>query len=280
MPDEPARSTISSSPLIVSRQRDLHRVFARAIAVEIAFPVPGAVLDRGDRFAVHASRLLEDVVASRPVGLDADAVQQLREPALAGADGGDLGVQVADARVRHAGVEPQQVEPLADGLAPGHDAGWPEAQPLLVDVRGAHDRAGVDGADVVPVRARGAEADQLAAEEDRPDHRHVMQVRSLHVAVVHNEDIARGDVVAVIVDHMMDIGIDGTDEERHAARFGPACCRRRPAARRRCPGPRRSPPNGRSARARRSYPPRRRRRSCARSPSSRGPRCCAPSCRS
>ena len=135
-------------------------------------------MNRGDRLAVHAPRLLEDVCAGRPVGLDADAVEQLGEPALAGANGGDLGVQVADAGLRQAGVEAQQVEPLADGLALGDDAGRPEPQPLLVDVRGPHDRAGVDGTDVVPVCARGAEADQLAAEEDGAHHRHVMQVRA------------------------------------------------------------------------------------------------------
>ena len=99
------------------------------------------------------------------------------------------------------------------------DAGRPETQPFLIDIRGPHDRAGVDGADVVPVRARGTEANQLAVEKDRPDRRHVMQVRALHVTVVHDEDVALGDVVVVIVHHMVDIGIDRTDEERYAARL-------------------------------------------------------------
>ena len=181
--------------------------------------MPCPVRDRRDRLAVEPARLFEDVLARGAIGLGADALEQLPEAAFAGADRGDLGAEIANRRIRQARVQAQVVVPFANLLAALDDPRRAEPQALLVDVGRPHGGTGIDGADVVPVCARGAEADQLALVEDRPDGGDVMQVGALHVAVVHDEDVAFTDVVAVILLHIANAHVDRADEQRHAGRL-------------------------------------------------------------
>ena len=75
--------------------------------------------------------------------------------------------------------------------------------------------SGHRAADIALVRDRAAEAEELAADEDRRDHRHIGRVRAAAlIGMVDQEGVALGDGVAVIGEHRGAAGRKGADMQR------------------------------------------------------------------
>src|SRR5215213_1544673 len=197
-----------------------HGVLAVAVVVEAALGAVDAVGDRGDGRPLEALGLREDLVARRLDRLQAVAGDDGLEAPLPGAHAGDLRAEVADRRGAEAAVAPEQVGHVAPLHPALDDLCGPEPDSLLEDFRRVHRAARVLGADVEPVRAAGGEPDQVAADEDRPERRHIVEVRAGHVRVVHDPDVVGLPAVASV----LPLGQPGADlevaqEDRQAGRL-------------------------------------------------------------
>ena len=119
-----------------------------------------------------------------------EAFHQLADAPLTGAAGGNLGVQVANNAVRHAGIETQQVfDFLVEHaglveLQAGHE------QAFLEDIRGIEDVAGVLLPEIEPVLLDGRIAHQFTAGEDGRDGQHVQRMRRGPVGIAGQQQVA------------------------------------------------------------------------------------------
>ena len=124
--------------------------------------------------------------------------------------GGYLGPQVAQHLVGHAHIGGEEGEDGLDGLAPVVEPQRRNAQPLLVYLRGVGGvRSGDDAPHVGVVGYDARESLGLAVDEHGLNHVYVGQVDAAGgVGVVHDEHVALGHRVAVLVDD----GRDGSRE--------------------------------------------------------------------
>ena len=136
-----------------------------------------------------------------------------REPVAGPPVGRDLGAQVPAALGRSAHVREDDVLHVAVDHTGPLDAHRRQAEPFAVDLGHRAVAAGGGAADVGPVRAHAAEAEQgfaafaaaaavvAAADEGGSDHVHVRQVRAAEVGVVVDERVARPDVFSPGLGH-------------------------------------------------------------------------------
>ena len=146
--------------------------------------------------------------------IPAVALDQGEEAALAGANRGELGAEVAERAFRHADVHRDDVDQLPVELARALQLQDRNLQPLGVDVGGdALQRA----ADIEPVRHAAGEPDQLALVVDRQAQRDVVEVAAGDIGVVGDQDVAGLDPVGA---EMRELGLErlghAADEHRQA----------------------------------------------------------------
>ena len=152
--------------------------------------------------------VVEDLVECCLERIDPVAVGERDDPARAESGGADLGVHVAGQMLGEARVAGDDAECRLVELAGIVELDRRDQQPLHprvggVDRQAARHRA----ADVVVVTEDLAEADQPLAVEDR--HRgaevgDVADATARVVGVVPEEDVARLDVVAEVLEHRLD----------------------------------------------------------------------------
>ena len=146
----------------------------------------------------HPLRVVHQVLACRPDGVDAVALEQVDETLSADAARGKLRLHVTDDELSGTDVvaqdPPDPVVPPALLL----DLDRVELQPLGVRIRRVDDptRARSQRAEVEVVRRRRRERDELAAVEDRHDEGDVWPVRRTVVGVVVDHDVARPPLLA------------------------------------------------------------------------------------
>ena len=140
---------------------------------------------------------LDQPLFAEPVGaeLAADVAEhQLGRAAVGGDDALDVAVRLVAALVAHR----RQMQAFVENLA------------RLAGAASRH-RA----ADVALVRDRAAEAEQLAVDEHRRDHRHVRRVRAAAlIGMIDQEGVALGDGFAECVDDRRAAGRKGADVQR------------------------------------------------------------------
>ena len=133
----------------------------------------------------------------------------------------DLGAEVAERDARDAHVGLDQLVHCLVRLAGGVEPQPGQAEPLLVDlgvVAGA--RARQPPADVAVVRGRHGPSDQRLLEVNRLDDEDVLEMHAPVEGVVHDEDVARLDAVAVVPEQRLHGGRDRAEVERNAHRLG------------------------------------------------------------
>ena len=141
---------------------------------------------------------------------------QLAHALLAEAAGADLTADVAEHELGRAAVGGDDLLDLDAALAAAVIAHGGQMQAFVEGLaRLARARAGHRPADVALVRDRAAEADQLALDEDRRDHRHVGRVRAAaFVGMIDQIGVAVFDVALVAFDHRATAGGERAHVER------------------------------------------------------------------
>ena len=137
------------------------------------------------------------------------ALDQPLELALGDVAGGELGAQVAEHLDRHPDVLLDQGEQGLVAPARGIELERRDAQAFLIDlgrVRGVG--AGDPAADVGVMADGGGKGEPLALVVERLEEEDVGQVHAALEGVVHHEDVARLDVVAIFGDHDVERGRD------------------------------------------------------------------------
>src|SRR5215217_6987771 len=190
---------------------------ADAVVVQAALGGVGAVGQGGDRLAVELGGLAEDLLPRGADGVHAEPVDYGPEPLLPGEAGRDLGVHVADQGVAEPAVAAQQVNDVFALLVAGVNLRRCPAEALLVDLGGVHRGAWILRPHVEPVRPGRRETDELIVVEDWGEDRRVVEVRPLHVGVVHVEDVAGlEDLASELLDGELHADLEVAEEDGEA----------------------------------------------------------------
>ena len=190
--------------LLFHHDMDAHRlVQIDAVVVDEALGLEAAVDPFGDGAShLHFGKLEQPLEAGERIRL-AELGDQLAHALLAEPARADLAADVAEHELRRAAVGGDDLLDLDAALAAAVIAHGGKMQAFVEGLaRLARARAGHGAADIALVRDRAAEADQLALDEDRRDHRHVGRVRTAAlVGVIDQIGVAVFDVAAIGLDH-------------------------------------------------------------------------------
>jgi hypothetical protein len=162
-----------------------------------------AVTVEPERCMVFSLRQFRNQFAHRPIGLANDMRHgafhglstvfpaQFLDALRALSAGGNLCLEIALDDVRNAHVVGDEVPESFIAHAGAHDLKVPEAQSLLVHVRGIRaPAAGILPADVRPMGGNAAKCDQTPLEEHRHINVGVRDMRSRLEGIVHDQDVA------------------------------------------------------------------------------------------
>ena len=120
------------------------------------------------------------------------AVDQRRQPLLAGGERGGLRLDVADALVGDAHVAHQDGQDLLVHLALLPELYRRQAQAFLLHFGGAgREAARHHAADIRPVAGVGEPGEQLALVEERLHEAHIHQMGAAEIGIVDDEHVAR-----------------------------------------------------------------------------------------
>ena len=186
---------VGDDPAVADGHGQLHpdRLGVRAEVVDVIGELVAPGGNGVDVLPHGQMRALEEFVGRRPVGLQAEPVDEFADLGGAHHVGVELTPQIADDLIGNADVGGDQIQHLADGLALGEVLDRQDPDPLLMDVDDADDglAAGRRSADVDVVGGDDREADDLVAVEDRRDGEDVREVTRVHGRVVDQEGVAR-----------------------------------------------------------------------------------------
>ena len=176
-----------------------------AVVVDPVLEAGLAVRQVAQRGAGQALGIVDDLAQVDAHGLGPVPADQVDDLALGDVAGGELGAQVAEELDRQAHVLLQQREQRLVARAPVVHAERRNTHALLVDLGGIGGiGAGDPAADIGVMADGGGEGQALSPIEDRLEHEDVRQVHAAVEGVVHDEDIAGMDVVAVVAQHRLD----------------------------------------------------------------------------
>ena len=175
-----------------------HLVKAHPIAVNGPFGPIRTIGNGRDELALESLRLGEDLISGPHHGLGAESPEDLRQTLGPGVAAGDLGPQVADCSVVEPAVLADRLGQRQDLHTVFNDLDRGEPKTFLEHISRIDRAPGILRSDIQPMRPRRRESEQFGAVKDRLHHRHVMQMGSGYVWVVHDPHISRGPYLPAI----------------------------------------------------------------------------------
>ena len=202
---------------------DLHGnlLVAEPVAVDQILRRIDTIGQRRDGRAADLLALGHEVRKSPADGLRAILAAHLLEAGIGDADGGNLGIEIAQGHFRQPDVGRDQVEQVVLPLALAKDAESRKAQPFVEDFRRLRrNRAGNAAADLGPMRDGDAEREQLVIDEYRLHDADVGEMRAPAIGVVDHIDVTGPHPVAELADHRLNVPLKGAREDGDAVGLG------------------------------------------------------------
>ena len=176
---------------LVAVRAGRHDAVPVAEILERALPVRNLAEQRAHHRLGIVHHLLHDALEGLGPVFAGERGQPLAGPPV----GRDLGAQVAAALGRGSDIGEDHVLHIAVDRPAPVDAHRRQAQPLAIDVRHRAVASRRGAADIRPVGAHAAEAEQRAVHKGGRDDVHVRQVRAAEIGVVVDEHVAGFDIL-------------------------------------------------------------------------------------
>ena len=196
---------------------DAHRLFqVDTVIIDEPFGLKAPVVPFRDRRPELCFRHFEEAIEAREDVLLAEFGDEFAQPFLAQPVGAQLSADVAEHEFRRAAVGADEPLDVAVGPVGALVAHGGQVQAFVENLsRLARAASRHWPADVALVRDRAAEAEQLAADEDRRDDRDVRRVwAAAVVGVIDDEGVALRDAVAERIDDGGGAGGECADVQR------------------------------------------------------------------